>query len=165
MINIKISDGRGQQNSDKEVKNWRRADWSKMRSELGRVNWHRELKDLSMEEKWSRFKTKITDSVKRNVPTRKVNNRGRPVWMTREIMSAVRRKKLLWARVKGGVITEEYREADKAVKKMIRNAKRKFEKRLADGYNGNSRLSTPTSRRRRRVDRQLDPSRTRMQKW
>ncbi len=30
-------------------------------------------------------------------------------------------------------------EADKAEKKMIRNAKRKFEKKLADGYSGNSR--------------------------
>ncbi len=75
---------------------------------MGRVNWQRELRDLSMEEKWNRFKTKIADSVKRNMPTRKVNNRGRPVWMTREIMAAVRRKKLLWAKVKGGVITEEY---------------------------------------------------------
>ncbi len=49
IINIKISDGRGQQGSDKEVKNWRRADWAKMRSEMGRVNWHRELSNLSME--------------------------------------------------------------------------------------------------------------------
>jgi hypothetical protein len=37
------------------------------------------------------------------------------------------------------MITEEYREADKAVKRMIRNAKRKFEKKLAKGCNGNSR--------------------------
>ncbi len=139
MINIKISDGRGQPVSDKEVRNWRRADWAKMRSEMGRVNWHRELSDLSMEEKWSRFKAKIADSVRRNVPTRKVNNRGRPVWMTREIMAAVRRKKLLWEKVKGGMATDEYREADKAVKKMIRSAKRKLEKKLADGYSGNSR--------------------------
>jgi hypothetical protein len=27
------------------VRNWRRADWAKMRSEMGRVNWQRELID------------------------------------------------------------------------------------------------------------------------
>jgi hypothetical protein len=37
------------------------------------------------------------------------------------------------------MITDEYRKADKAVKRMIRNAKRKFEKKLPDGCDGNSR--------------------------
>jgi hypothetical protein len=41
MIQIKVSDGQGVPTSGKEVKNWRRADWQMMRSELGRVNWHR----------------------------------------------------------------------------------------------------------------------------
>jgi hypothetical protein len=35
--------------------------------------------------------------------------------------------------VKGKEITEEYREVDRRVKKMIRNAKRRMEKQLADG--------------------------------
>jgi hypothetical protein len=34
---------------------------------------------------------------------------------------------------------EEYRDADKEVKKLIRNAKRKFERRLADDRSRNSR--------------------------
>ena len=139
MIQIKVSDGQGVPTSGKEVKNWRRADWQRMRSEMGRVNWQRVLSDLSVEEKWNFFKAKVTYTVKKNVPTRKVNSKGRPAWMTREIMAAIRRKKTLWSRVKGGTITEEYREADKAVKRLIRNAKRKFEKKLAEGCNGNSR--------------------------
>jgi hypothetical protein len=86
------------------------------------------------------FKAKVTDTVKRNVPTRKVNSKGRPAWMTKEIMAAIRRKKTLWSGVKGGKITDEYTEADKAVKRRIRNEKTKFEKKLAEGCNGNSRL-------------------------
>ena len=41
--------------------------------------------------------------------------------------------------MRGGGITEEYLEANKKVKNMIRNAKRRFEKKLADGEGGNKR--------------------------
>ncbi len=55
-------------------------------------------------------------------------------------MAAVRRKKRLWRKAKRGACMEEYCDADKEVKKLIRNAKRKFEKRLADEKSRNSRL-------------------------
>jgi hypothetical protein len=41
------------------------------------------------------FKAKVTDTVKKNVPTRKVKSKGRPAWMTGEIIAAIRRKKTL----------------------------------------------------------------------
>ncbi len=59
--------------------------------------------------------------------------------MTREIMAAVRRKKRLWRKAKRGTCVEEYCDADREVKKMIRNAKKKFKKRLPDDKSGNSR--------------------------
>jgi hypothetical protein len=37
------------------------------------------------------------------------------------------------------MITPEYVEADKKVKQLMRNAKRKYEKRLANGEGGNNR--------------------------
>jgi hypothetical protein len=76
--------------------------------------------------------------VDRNVPWREVKNKGRAAWMTREIMRAIRRKKRLWRKVKGGNITEEYREADRKVKKLNRNSKRRFEKRLASEKGSNN---------------------------
>jgi hypothetical protein len=45
----------------------------------------------------------------------------------------------LWKKTKGKTVTPEYREADKRAKNLIRKAKRRFEKRLADGKGGNSR--------------------------
>jgi hypothetical protein len=48
-------------------------------------------------------------------------------------LAAIRRKKRLWKTVKGKAITEEYRVVDRRVKKMIRNAKSRMEKQLADG--------------------------------
>ncbi len=50
---------------------------------------------------------------------------------------------------------EEYCDADREVKKMIRNAKRKFEKRLADDKSGNSRPFYAYEKREQRAERRL----------
>ena len=60
-------------------------------------------------------------------------NGNRPGWLSVEILRAIRKKKRLWARAKVGEQREEYNMEERRVKKMIRNAKRKFEKRLAEG--------------------------------
>jgi hypothetical protein len=48
-------------------------------------------------------------------------------------LRAIRRKKKLWRSAKQGQKQQEYREADKQVRNMIRNAKRKFERSIANG--------------------------------
>jgi hypothetical protein len=54
-------------------------------------------------------------------------------------MAAIKKKKRLWRRDRGRGISEEYKEMEKKVKNMIRNAKRKYEKKLADSKSGNNR--------------------------
>jgi hypothetical protein len=46
---------------------------------------------------------------------------------------------LIWRAIRGGQITEEYKEAEKKVRNLIRNSKRGFEKKLAAGGGGNKR--------------------------
>ncbi len=123
----------------KTVKNWRRADWNMMREEIGAIDWHMELRGLTADRMWERFKKKISKTVKKNVPTRLVSSRGRPVWMSSDIMATIKRKKRLWRRDRGRGISEECKEMEKRVKNMIRNAKRKYEKKLADSKSGNNR--------------------------
>ena len=60
---------------------------------------------------------------------------GKAVWMTRTIMAAVRKKKRMWETAKETGRMEEYRQYDKKVRRMIREAKNKFEKKIADGGN------------------------------
>ncbi len=48
-------------------------------------------------------------------------------------------KQRLWKKAKKGKSVEEYEAADREVKRMIRNAKRNFEKRLAGNNGGNNR--------------------------
>jgi hypothetical protein len=49
------------------------------------------------------------------------------------VLRAARKKKRLWRKAKNGQKVDEYREAEKQVRNMIRNAKRKFERNIAKG--------------------------------
>ncbi len=55
--------------------------------------------------------------------------------------------------MRGGIITEKCKEAEKRVKNFIKRAKR-IEKKLAIGYRGTRDCSTPLSNRVQRVDYQ-----------
>jgi hypothetical protein len=139
IIFAEISCGGGRQTEAKKTKNWRRADWPQMRKELSRVNWRREFTQASPSQMWQKFKIQVQATVKKNVPLKKIHKNGRPPWMTREISAAIQRKKRLWQEAKKGRRHEEYKEAEKKVRNLIRNAKNRFEKRLADSKDGNSR--------------------------
>ena len=67
------------------------------------------------------------------VPRRRRRNHDRPGWLSQNIVREIRRKKKRWKLAKQGVEVDKYRETEKKVRNMIRNAKRNFEKRLAKG--------------------------------
>jgi len=91
------------------------------------------------EEVWNVFKEEILQSVEDNVPKKPKRNGRRSVWMTREILRALRRKRRIWRKEITSNTSEEYREAERKVKNLIRNAKRNFEKKIAKESKGNSR--------------------------
>jgi hypothetical protein len=138
MIKIVLSDG---QQGKKKVgggHDWSRADWALMKNELANLDLYEQLADLNTEQTWSRIKTVLDDLVLKFVPQRKQRHPGKPLWMNREISRVLGRKRRLWHKLRGGTPTEEYKDADKKVRNLIRNAKRNFEKKLA-ANNGNSR--------------------------
>jgi len=138
MLGLKVQTGHYQP-TIKRVKNWRKADWKSIKEELSTLNWCEELGGLTVDRMWAVLKRKVEKAVKKHVPERLEASRGRPSWMSGEIMAAIRKKKRLWRQVRASGITDEYREEDRRVKRLIRNAKRKFEKKLADNGNGGNR--------------------------
>jgi hypothetical protein len=104
-----------------------------MNSELSRENWIRKLRGLNTEQAWSLLKNRLHELIEKHVPRRRRRNHNRPPWLTRDVLRAVRRKKRLWKCAKNGQKVDEYRKAEKQVRNMIRNAKRKFERNIAKG--------------------------------
>jgi Reverse transcriptase (RNA-dependent DNA polymerase)/Endonuclease-reverse transcriptase len=112
---------------------WRRADWQQMRDELHNVRWDELLRNCSADQAWCTFKKRVEDLVSKHVPARRRRNHDRPPWLSRDILRAIRKKKQLWRRAKEGQNVDQYKAAEKSVKNMIRNAKRKFELDIVKG--------------------------------
>jgi Reverse transcriptase (RNA-dependent DNA polymerase) len=136
MIMATVHVGRHAVPQSGKVRNWWRADWNQMRAELAEVNWN-SLESANANEAWTIFKGEVEKVVERNVPLKPRGVPGRPPWLNREILREVRKKRRLFTK-SGGGRTDEYRAAEKKVRNMIRNAKRKLERKLALENGGNS---------------------------
>ena len=122
--------------------NWNKADTGKMVNEMSAVSWGEILADETVENAWQIFKEKLSETVERNVPKHGTRTPLKNPWMTREILRLVRQKRRKWKTVKLSASAEElreYRAIEKETAKKIRNAKRKFEKNLANGEDKNNR--------------------------
>ena len=104
-----------------------------MRAAMANINWREELDGKSGSEAWTSLRDHLNGVVNENVPLRRRRNQNRPAWLTKEILCAIRRKKRLWTKARQGENRDEYMKEEKKVRRMIRNAKRKHEKRLAGG--------------------------------
>jgi hypothetical protein len=132
VIEVKVG-GEKQETTRQARPDWARADWSKMREIAGAWNWRDELRGTSAEAAWSKLRDKVECIVKSCVPERRMRNKNRPPWLTQEILREIRRRKRMWKRDKDKADKDEYREQDKKTRNLIRAAKKKFERKLAEG--------------------------------
>ena len=126
MLNIQLNTGKPPPAVDLKKPDWNKADWDSMKRDLASTDWYHTLRGLNTESAWSTIKTRINNLISRYVPVRKVRPPNRPVWMNREIARAMDRKRRLWRR---RAPADEYKEAEKKVRNLVRNAKRNFEKK------------------------------------
>ena len=115
--------------------NWAKANWASMEHDLGRVDWARKFHGIGAEEAWNILQEKIKNTVQANVPVFRRRNADRPAWLSQTILREVRRKKRMWHKAKAGVDIDRYKEVERKVRNMIRQAKKKYEKKLSKGGN------------------------------
>ncbi len=118
--------------------NWAKADWDGMRGDLADTDWYSLLREQNTEEAWESIKGRLTSLTAKFVPLQRRRPPDRPIWMNKEILRAMSRKKRLWRKLRRGDNSTEYNEAEKKLRNLIRNAKRNLEKKLAKDK-GNSR--------------------------
>ena len=94
---------------------------------------------MDAKEAWEIFKTEINEAVRLHVPVRPRRQGNRPKWMNRDILKALRRKRRIWRKERYQNPSEEYKEVERKVRNLIRNAKRSYERKLARESGSNSR--------------------------
>ena len=95
MILIKLDVGAQQKKRPELTKNWRRADWSSMKEEMGQHDWQAEMDELRTEDAWKLFKTTVDALVERHVPLRVIRTNGRPPWLSVSLLQEIRHKRRL----------------------------------------------------------------------
>jgi Reverse transcriptase (RNA-dependent DNA polymerase)/Endonuclease-reverse transcriptase len=160
MLVIEVSVNAAKSEPAQARPDWAKADWNKARSMLNERGWQNAVRREGAVQAWENLKAKIQEVVAECVPLRRRRNGNRPPWMSQEIMRAIRRKKRLWARDKNRPDKTEYKEQEKKVRNLIRNGKRKFEKRLADGGQSNKRPFYAYVKSRTKTRQSVGPLRT-----
>ena len=117
-----------QRGERKVIKNWKRADWTRIKSRLAATAWPATNDGVTTEEAWQQLRDVVDKLVKEYVPECEFKPR-KTDWMTSEVLRELRKKRRLWKKAKNGGNKEEYEQAAKRVKNLIRSAKRSLEKK------------------------------------
>ena len=130
---------------------YHKADFDGMKGELESSNWKEkfklEAKDKGPDELWSILKCKLIELRNKYVPTREIKA-GNSAWkgsfpVDKAVQSAIKEKHSLhrrWIKSKrsgSNILREAYQKSRHRVKKLIRQAKRSFEKELESGSKKN----------------------------
>ncbi len=130
MILAKMTMGRRVAKTTEMVPNWRKADCIQIEKDLMDAKLVSRAENCTAEETWNLIVDTVQATVAKNVPLKPRRAPNKPAWMSSDILRALRRKKRIWRREKFQD-SAEYREAEKKVKNLIRNAKRSYERKLA----------------------------------
>ena len=137
MILAKMTMGRRVAKTTEMVPNWRKADCIQIEKDLMDAKLVSRAENCTAEETWNLIVDTVQATVAKNVPLKPRRAPNKPAWMSSDILRALRRKKRIWRREKFQD-SAEYREAEKKVKNLIRNAKRSYERKLARDSKNNS---------------------------
>ena len=129
--------------SNLQVKDWKNADFQSMKNTLHNVNWSELFQDKNVSDCWSELQNLLDKCVEDHVPVKPCRKAGVPLWMQRNTLRIIRRKRRLW---KTYTTTRDYtdflayKKAESCVKTAVRNAKKQFEKKLTKELKNNPKV-------------------------
>ena len=126
-------------NQTKEyIPDWNKCDAESFSSYLSSVNWEDEFRDKETDECWLFFRNRISTGMKEFIPNKRRRQNNKPPWMSRDILKLVRLKQRLYnvyMNTKSEHNFTKFKECEKKTKKLVRQAKRRYEKKLSSKEN------------------------------
>ena len=81
------------QDSGEMVPDWRCADMESLKKSLSEINWEEKLDGKTGIESWDIFKSILKEETDRCVPKKKRRTSSKPVWMNRNVLRLIRKKR------------------------------------------------------------------------
>ena len=124
--------------TSQKVLDWKKGDLEGLKLHLQSLDFENIFHNLAASEAWETFRKTLDDSIQRYIPLNNRRKKGDPPWMTRSVRNLVNRKQRFWKKFSKDRSDEnfaKYKLAEKQCKKGVQDAKRKFERRIADSGN------------------------------
>ena len=136
MLEASIVGPSREEESTQLVPDWLKADIEGMKNSIAEVDWQVEFGEKSGKECMEVFYNVLDREIEKHVPMKLRRAGQKPIWMSKNIMRLIRKKKRLWRWYSqdGGkdyASFEAFRNVQKEVKKAVRQAKKKLERKLA----------------------------------
>lgn len=135
MICIELKCTMENKSCQEKRKVWRKGNYEQIKVDIESINWQETMLHMNTEQAWNYFTTKMNESLDKNIPLMKPTNQNQPAWMTRDLLRTVRKKRRKWKQFKlTGDLRhfEQYKDLEIAVKKSVKVAKKKYEKKIAN---------------------------------
>ena len=114
-------------------RNYKRAKYDKMKTELHYANWDEILGGKCVNEMWGQIKNRIHEQMDKHVPIKKAAKKNDPLWLDDETKILIRKKRTAWKKWKDKKTEAnriEYKKLENEVKKKIRKKKNHEEKEI-----------------------------------
>ena len=137
MYSVDLVNPGGKDDSKELVPDWGKADLEQLSANLAQVDWEAELEGKAGIESWDFIKQKTDEETDKCVPKKLRRVSSRPLWMTRNVMRLIRKKKRVWKWYSSSEYSrrdyeeyQAYKKVQDEVRKAVKNAKKNFERKL-----------------------------------
>ena len=124
--------------------NYSKGNYTKINTDLEKLNWEEEFRHDSVENAWMKFAEKVFKIIKDNIPVCNFRqSKCHMPWMKADVLKAVKKKRTLWKKYKYCKSTlnkDRYEEAKRLSSRKVRGAKLKYEKEVAENVKENPKI-------------------------
>ena len=149
------------------VPDFQKANFNEMREEMESIDWNDFLKGKETEDMWNAFKQKLEDLTSKFIPFKQRRASNKTPWCNNETKRIVKIKQKKYRTMKETQSKEdiqEFKKSQKQAKKLVRNARKKYEKILQNFLRIIQKHFTLTSQKTQKQKHQLVLLKTVIQK-
>ena len=160
MIQVEMIIPTSSNSTEELVPDYSKANFSQMREMLAAIDWQSRLNDLNAEDSWTLFKNIVSSTVDACIPKKKRRNNSKPLWMQRNVMRIIRKKRRLWKQYTTSREYQTYlayKRVQNEAKSMVTRAKRELEKKLAANAKKNPKMFYSYISNRSKVQSKVGP--------
>ncbi|XP_071161194.1 uncharacterized protein [Mytilus edulis] len=112
---------------------YKKANWENIKKDLEIIHDYLKVnkKNMTVDDLWNTFKTKTTDTINKNIPTKEIGKKSKLPWVNRDLKRLIRKKNKLYTKKKHD---SSYNKHDSSYNSKYKEIKTKLQKEMRKAY-------------------------------